>query len=67
MGTHEEYSKKRAEALEALHGFIKQCGEKGFTIQQLSIIGQCANDEISKVISNIHNKTKLTADQCDLP
>lgn len=61
-----EYEKKRAEALEEFHCFLKGCAKKGLTIQQLTMIGNFANEEIKEVIANIHTQMIFSEDQCDL-
>lgn len=65
--TLEEYKKARDEALEEFHDFLRRCGERNFTVQQLVMIGNFANEEIQKVIANIHTQTRFSANQCDLP
>lgn len=65
--TFEEYKEAREEALEELHNFLKHCEERNFTVQQLEIIGNCANEEIQKAIANMHTQTRFSTNLCDLP
>lgn len=62
----EEYKEAREEAKKEFYIFLKNCLEKELTVQQLVMIGNFANEEIQKVIANLHAKTRLNANQCDL-
>lgn len=64
--TYEEYKQKRAEAIEIFRDFLRNCSKKEITIQQLSIIGLCAQEEVNKFIHEIHAQTKINEDLNDL-
>ena len=66
MSDFEKYSKKREVALEAFREFVKTLPEKGFTVQQLKMIGNNAQREVENIISDIEGKLVLTQDLKDL-
>lgn len=63
--TFEEYEQKRTDALEAFQNFLKECSKKNFTIQQFLMIGAFAEEEIKRIVANIHIQTTITEDQLD--
>lgn len=63
---YEQYKKQRADALEAFQEFIKTLPGKGFTVQQLEIIGRNAQREVERIVADIKGKLVLTQDLSDL-
>ncbi len=61
-----EWEAKRNAALEVFREFLKTLPEKGFTVQQLEIIGKNAESEVNHIVSDIKEKLILTQDLTDL-
>ena len=63
--TFEEYQKKKTEALKEFQDFLEECEKKDFTVQQLLMIGEFANQEIKKIVAEMQANTKFSASQSD--
>ena len=63
---YEKWEKQRTAALEAFRDFLKSLPEKGFTVQQLRMIGNAAKHETESIIADIENNLVLTQDLTDL-
>ncbi|MDO4553678.1 MAG: hypothetical protein Q4B70_00865 [Lachnospiraceae bacterium] len=61
-----EYTLKRKEALDTFRIFIKECAEKGMTVQQIRIIGNNAKGEVDRIISDAEKEMVIIPDLSEL-
>ena len=59
---YKEWETQRNAALDEFRKFIKTLPSKGFTVEQLEMIGNNAQNEVQRVIADIENRLVLTED-----
>jgi hypothetical protein len=59
---YKEWETQRNAALDEFRKFIKTLPSKGFTVKQLEMIGNNAQNEVQRVIADIENRLVLTED-----